>query len=198
MKYKVGDKVRVISILKAGEKYGDKKFTKCMEKYRGEVVTISKVYCNRYCIKEDYEGWYWTDEMFEGLAEDELTAEEAIKIQAEMCRGIMCKDCAIDRLRYDSRCGCDEFRSKNPEKVLEVLKQWKKDHKKKEVEVEFVNVIRIIEDTGDIKRCVHEESVPYSEDWEYAQVRALKEYCKNHDGNFFVVMESRCVVKEQS
>lgn len=99
MKYKVGDKVRVISILKAGEKYGDKKFTKCMEKYRGEVVTISKVYCNRYCIKEDYEGWYWTDEMFEGLAEDELTAEEAIKIQAEMCRGIMCKDCAIDRLR---------------------------------------------------------------------------------------------------
>ena len=123
MKYKVGDKVRVVSILKAGEKYGDKKFTKCMEKYRGEVVTISKVYCNRYCIKEDYEGWYWTDEMFEGLAEDELTAEEAIKIQAEMCTSIMCKDCAIDRLRCDSRCGCDEFRSKNPDKVLEVLKK---------------------------------------------------------------------------
>ena len=40
MKYKVGDKVRVISILKAGEKYGEKKFTKYMEEYRGEVVTI--------------------------------------------------------------------------------------------------------------------------------------------------------------
>lgn len=195
MKYKVGDKVRVISILKAGEKYGDKKFTKYMEKYRGEVVTISKVYCDRYFIKEDYEGWCWTDEMFEPV--EEMSAEEAIKIQAEMCRGIMCKDCAIDRLRRDSRCGCDEFRSKNPDKVLEILKQWKKDHEKKEVEVEFVDVIRIIEDTGDIKRCVHEERI----DVEFVKIsaeikRVLKDWCKDHDGEFFAVLESRCVVKE--
>ena len=196
MKYKVGDKVRVRSDLEVNMDYGPQTFVREMSQYIGKVVTISETYSNRYNIKEDEDEWYWTDEMFEGLAEDELTAEEAIKIQAEMCRSITCKDCAIDRLRCDSRCGCDEFRSKNPEKVLEVLKQWKKDHKKKEVEVEFVNVIRIIEDTGDIKRCVHEESVPYSEDWEYAQVRALKEYCKNHDGEFFAVLESRCVVKE--
>lgn len=195
MKYKVGDKVRVISILKAGEKYGDKKFTKCMEKYRGEVVTISKVYCNRYCIKEDYEGWYWTDEMFEPV--EEMSAEEAIKIQAEMCRGIVCKDCAIDRLRRDSHCECAEYRSKNPDKVLEIIKQWKKDHEKKEVEVEFADVIRIIEDTGDIKRCVHEERI----DVEFVKIsaeikRVLKDWCKDHDGEFFAVMESRCVVKE--
>lgn len=168
-----------------------------MEKYRGEVVTISKVYCNRYCIKEDYEVWYWTDEMFEGLAEDELTAEEAIKIQAEICRSTMCKDCAIDRLRYDSHCECAEYRSKNPDKVLEILKQWKKDHEKKEVEVEFVDVIRIIEDTGDIKRCVHEERI----DVEFVKIsadikRVLKDWCKDHDGEFFAVLESRCVVKE--
>ena len=197
MKYKVGDKVRVISILKAGEKYGDKKFTKCMEKYRGEVVTISKVYCNRYCIKEDYEGWYWTDEMFEGLVDDELTAEETIKIQAEMCGSITCGDCAIGKLRSDSRCGCCEFRSKNPDKVLEVLKQWKKDHKKKEVEVEFVDVIRIIEDTGNLKRCVHEERTDAGFVEINAEIkRVLKDWCKDHDGNFFAVMESRCVVKE--
>ena len=195
MKYKVGDKVRVISILKAGEKYGDKKFTKCMEKYRGEVVTISKVYCNRYFIKEDYEGWYWTDEMFEPV--EEMSAEEAIKIQAEMCRSIMCKDCVIDRLRYDSHCECTEYRSKNPDKVLEIIKQWKKDHEKKEVEVEFVDVIRIIEDTGDIHRCVHEERI----DVEFVKIsaeikRVLKDWCKDHDGEFFAVLESRCVVKE--
>lgn len=197
MKYKVGDKVRVISILKAGEKYGDKKFTKCMEKYRGEVVTISKVYCNMYCIKEDYEGWYWTDEMFKGLAEDELTAEEAIKIQAEMCRSIMCKDCEIDKIKEDSYYECAEYRSKNPDKVLEIIKQWKKDNEKKEVEVEFVDVIRIIEDTGDIKRCVHEErtDVVFSEI--SAEIKkVLKDWCKDHDGEFFAVMESRCVVKE--
>ena len=195
MKYKVGDKVRVISILKAGEKYGDKKFTKYMEEYRGEVVTISKVYCDRYFIKEDYEGWCWTDEMIEPV--EEMSAEEAIKIQAEMCRGIVCKDCAIDRLRRDSHCECAEYRSKNPDKVLEIIKQYKKDHEKKEVEVEFVDVIRIIEDTGDIKRCVHEERI----DVEFVKIsaeikRVLKDWCKDHDGEFFAVMESRCVVKE--
>ena len=54
----------------------------------------------------------------------------------------------------------------------------------------------MIEDTDDVKRCVYEESIPYGEDWEDAQVRVLKEYCKKHDGEFFAVLESRCVVKE--
>ena len=198
MKYKVGDKVRVISSLKAGEKYGDKKFTKCMEKYRGEVVTISKVYCNRYCIKEDYEGWYWTDEMFEGLAEDELTAEEAIKIQAEMCRSVMCGDCAIEKLRYVSYCNCAEYRSKNPDKVIEILKQWKKDHEKKEVETEFVNIVRVIEDLGYTKKCVYEEDVTGVKDetFKMSMKRVLKEYCKEHEGKFFTVYEEICRVKE--
>lgn len=194
MKYKVGDKVRVRRDLKTSAPYG--RLCAIGEMRKKKTVTITSVHNSYYEVEED--GCMWTDEMLEGLVEEELTAEEAIKIQAEMCRSIMCKDCEIDKIKEDSYYECAEYRSKNPDKVLEVLKQWKKDHKKKEVEVEFVNVIRIIEDTGDIKRCVHEESVPYSEDWEYAQVRALKEYCKNHDGNFFVVMESRCVVKEQS
>ena len=196
MKYKVGDKVRVISILKAGEKYGDKKFTKCMEKYRGEVVTISKVYCNRYCIKEDYEGWYWTDEMFEGLAEDEFTAEEAIKIQAEMCRSIMCKDCAIDRLRCDSHCECAEYRSKNPDKVLEIIKQWKKDHEKKEVETERAIMVRVLVGNDCNGKCVHEEEVPSGETWERAQERVLKEYCENHEGKYISTICGICRVKE--
>ena len=197
MKYKVGDKVRVVSILKAGEKYGDKKFTKGMEKYRGEVVTISKVYCNRYCIKEDYEGWYWTDEMFEGLAEDELAAEEAIKIQAEMCRDTVCSTCKLSINNNDMDITCSEYCIKYPERVAEILKQWKKDHKKKEVEVEFVDVIRIIEDTGDIKRCVHEERTDVGFMKVNAEIeRILKDWCKDHDGNFFAVMESRCAVKE--
>ena len=196
MKYKVGDKVRVRSDLKINEDYGLQTFVREMSQYIGKVVTIQETYSNKYNIKEDNEEWYWTDEMFEGL-ENELTAEEAIKIQAEMCRSTMCKDCAIDKLRCDSCCGCYEFRSKNPDKVLEVLKQWKKDHKKKEVEVEFVDVIRIIEDTGDIKRCVHEERIDVVFSEINAEIkRVLKDWYKDHDGEFFAVMESRCVVKE--
>lgn len=194
MKYKVGDKVRVISILKAGEKYGDKKFTKCMEKYRGEVVTISKVYCNRYFIKEDYEGWYWTDEMFEPV--EEMSAEEAIKIQAEMCRSIMCKDCVIDRLRCDSHCECAEYRSKNPDKVLEIIKQWKKDHEKKEVETERAIMVRVLVGNDCNGKCVHEEEIPSGETWERAQERVLKEYCENHEGKYISTICGICRVKE--
>lgn len=194
MKYKVGDKVRVISILKAGEKYGDKKFTKCMEKYRGEVVTISKVYCNRYFIKEDYEGWYWTDEMFEPV--EEMSAEEAIKIQAEMCKSIMCKDCAIDRLRCDPHCECAEYRSKNPDKVLEIIKQWKKDHEKKEVETERAIMVRVLVGNDCNGKCVHEEEVPSGETWERAQERVLKEYCENHEGKYISTICGICRVKE--
>ena len=194
MKYKVGDKVRVVSILKAGEKYGDKKFTKYMEKYRGEVVTISKVYCDRYFIKEDYEGWCWTDEMFEPV--EEMSAEEAIKIQAEMCRGIVCKDCAIDRLRRDSHCECAEYRSKNPDKVLEIIKQWKKDHEKKEVETERAIMVRVLVGNDCNGKCVHEEEVPSGETWERAQERVLKEYCENHEGKYISTICGICRVKE--
>ena len=195
MKYKVGDKIKIVRATDGC--YGaEGKIGTVTNEPSTDGLCYNRVGFNVDCGYGNV--WRIGFESECELLDELLTAEEAIKIQAEMCRSITCKDCAIDRLRCDSRCGCDEFRSKNPEKVLEVLKQWKKDHEKKEVEVEFVNVIRIIEDTGDIKRCVYEESVPYSEDWEYAQVRALKEYCKNHDGNFFVVMESRCVVKEQS
>ena len=197
MKYKVGDKVRVRRDLQICTYYEAYMFVSGMNDYKGSVVTISKVCPTYYWIEEDERCWIWTDEMFDGLADEELTAEEAIKIQAEMCRGIVCKDCAIDRLRRDSHCECAEYRSKNPDKVLEIIKQYKKDHEKKEVEVEFVDVIRIIEDTGDIKRCVHEERI----DVEFVKIsaeikRVLKDWCKDHDGEFFAVMESRCVVKE--
>lgn len=194
MRYKIGDKVRVRGDLEIGKDYGCQIVLNSMAINRGKIVTIYDVRGGYYSIVED--NYNWTDEMFEPV-EEELTAEEAIKIQGEMCRSIMCKDCAIDRLRYDSHCECAEYRSKNPGKVLEIIKQWKKDHEKKEVEVEFVDVIRIIEDTGDIKRCVHEErtDVVFSEI--NAEIkRVLKDWCKDHDGEFFAVMESRCVVKE--
>lgn len=142
MKYKVGDKVRVRRDLRIGTHYGAY-FASGMDDYKGGVVTIWKTYSNCYCIEEDIGTWIWTDEMFDGLVGEELTAEEAIKIQAEMCRSIMCKDCEIDKFRYDSHCECAEFRSKNPKKVIEILKQWKKDHEKKEIETEIVRFMRL-------------------------------------------------------
>ena len=194
MKYKVGDKIKIVratnGCLGARGKIGI-----VTNKKSNNGLGNGREGFNVEC--SDREIWRIGFESECELLDEELTAEEAIKIQAEMCRDIMCKDCAIDRLRCDLCCGCDEFRSKNPDKVLEIIKQWKKDHEKKEVEVEFVDVIRIIEDTGDIKRCVHEERI----DVEFVKIsaeikRVLKDWCKDHEGEFFAVMESRCVVKE--
>lgn len=194
MRYKVGDKVKVRSDLKENIRYGGQIFARGMAVHCGKNVEISKVHDDAYCIKESDREWFWTDEMFEPV-EEELTAEEAIKIQAEMCRSVMCKDCTINKFGYDTRYGCCEYRSKNPDKVLKILKQWKKDHEKKEIEVELAYVVRVIEDLGYTKKCVYEEDVTEVKD--EAMKRVLKEYCKEHEGKFFAVYEEMCRVKEQ-
>lgn len=152
------------------------------------------MYYDAYCIKESDREWFWTDEMFEGLAEDELTAEEAIKVLADMCTR-ECKNCELGKLVKESRYSfCSAYRREHPDKVVEILKQWKEDHEKKEIEVELAYVVRVIEDTGKVKRCVYEEDV--TEVKEEAMKRVLKEYCKEHEGKFITVYEEVCRVKE--
>ena len=195
MKYKVGDKVKVRSDLKCEEYYGGITFNFEMNKFKGMEITIARVHYGGYY--EVLEAPYnFTDEMLELV--EEMSAEEAIRIQAEMCRSTMCKDCAIDKLRYDSHYECSEFRSKNPDKVVEVLKQWKADHEKKEVEVEFACIVRVIEDTGSRRRCVYEEDVTGVKDetFKMSMKRILEKYCKEHEGKFFTVYEEICRVKE--
>lgn len=202
MKYKVGDKVRVRRDLKAYEIYGSNMLTKSMEKFVGKTVTISGVGITSYTI-EEMEVAYWTDEMFEGLVEGELTAEEAIKVLADMCAR-ECKNCELGKLVKESRYSfCSAYRREHPDKVVEILKQWKKDHEKKdhekkEVETEFVNIVRVIEDLGYTKKCVYEEDVTEVKDetFKMSMKRVLKEYCKEHDGKFFTVYEEICRVKE--
>lgn len=194
MRYKVGDKVKVRSDLKENIRYGGQIFVRDMAVHCGKNVEISKVYDDAYCIKESDREWFWTDEMFEGLAEDELTAEEAIKVLADMCAR-ECKNCELGKLVKESRYSfCSAYRREHPDKVVEILKQWKKDHEKKEIEVELAYVVRVIEDLGYTKRCVYEEDV--TEVKEEAMKRVLKEYCKEHEGKFFTVYEEICRVKE--
>lgn len=136
MKYKVGDKIRVRKKLIPKTKYGDVYFAINMREYEGEEAIVKEVGAIAYHLDIDGGMYWWTDEMFEPV--EEMSAEEAIRIQAEICsRVTICANCELDKLRSGIRCGCAEFRSKHPGKVVEVLKQWKKDHAKKEIEVEF-------------------------------------------------------------
>ena len=77
-KYKVGDKVRVRSDLIENDYYymehGETKnyVVSPMMIFRGLLVTIANIdlVCQQYEIEEDNSHCFWTDEMFEGLAEE--------------------------------------------------------------------------------------------------------------------------------
>ena len=191
MKYKVGDKVKVRSDLRVGNSYGEHAFVHDMSKFRGKIVTIESAWKQCYRIEED--AYWWTDEMLEPV--EEMSAEEMIKGISTMCEAHSgCVGCQIRHL--DSDKGCVEILGNYYEDVVEILKHWKADHEKKPIETEFAHIVRVIEDTDGMKKCVYEEDIPYSEDWEEAQVRVLKEYCETHNGKFLTVMESICRVKE--
>ena len=198
MKYKVGDKVRVRRDLEEYGQYGKWGANKKMAELHGSIVEIKKVENEkqRYEINDNL--YYWTDEMFEGLADEELTAEEAIKVLADMCAG-KCKVCELGKRVKESKYSfCSDYRREHPDEVVEILKQWKKDHEEKQIEMESVGIVRVIENTGDIKKCVYEEELTERENPMDAKKRVLKEYCQKHAGKFFTLFESICRVKEES
>ena len=192
MKYKVGDKVRVIKAtsgcMGAEGSIGvvtDKKNTDGLLDYR-----------NGFNI-ELKNGKIWRIG-FESVCEpveDELTAEEAIRIKCEMCESISCSECKFSKTNNGENIFCNKFLKKYPEQVVEILKQWKKDHEKKEVETEITLCVLITEaDTHTLK---HEEEVGTNfKSMDAKKAEILKKYCSEHDGKYYAISERRCVVKE--
>lgn len=197
MKYKIGDKVKVRNDLKV-QRYGDKTFVERMEKYKGKLVTISEEFPGFYHIKEDKnENWNWTEQMFEPVVE--LTAEEAIKIQAEMCSSMSsCVNCPIYKEKGDDN--CKSFKTENPEKVVEIIKQWKKDHEKKEIETEIVTLIKVMKEEGDDETCIYAYEIDMSKEGikegVYEKMDELvKKYYKENGGKIYAKYEHICRVK---
>ena len=186
MKYKVGDKVRVRSDLKACEQYGANIATNSMERLAGKIVTISRVGYAHYLV--DGMNYNWTDEMLEPV--EEMSAEELVKIIGNICEvHNECGKCPFLEVRGEEYCVIGM--GKNADKTLKIAEQWKADHEKKPIETEFIYIVRIIED----KQCVHEEEI-VGESEDEAQERVLKKYCEDHEGKFYAVAERICRVKE--
>ena len=195
MKYKVGDKVRIREDLVMGENYGGSIAVDDMTDMGGSVVTIERVGNLGYYIEEDPDGYCWTDKMFEPV--EEMSAIEALEILAEICmKQYTCSKCPIQCI--DRKKTCVSIRKENPTDAVKVLEQWKADHEKKPIETELAYIVRVIEDTGKVKRCVYEEDVTEEKGEKIGIVmkRVLEEYCKEHEGKFFTVYEEICRVKE--
>ena len=60
-----GDKVKVRSNLKVGKRYGSRYFIESMDRFKGQIVTISYVGNHFYCIKDNPNNWEFTEEMLE-------------------------------------------------------------------------------------------------------------------------------------
>ena len=79
IKYKAGDRVRIKSLDWYNKNIknngiiicGSESFTHPMSHFCDKVVTIVTIQDDCYRILEDDGDWYWTDEMIEGLAEEE-------------------------------------------------------------------------------------------------------------------------------
>lgn len=193
MKYKVGDRVRVRSDLKACEQYGANIATNSMERLAGKIVTISRVGYAHYLVEGM--NYNWTDEMFEPV--EEMSAEEAIRLLSEMCASNhACINCPLYTKVREFDIECNIFQNKYPERTIEVLKQWKADHEKKPIETKYVWYVKIIE--ADTHLLKHEEILEhdFSIPMDHKKEEILKKYCSEHDGKYYAISERRCVVKE--
>lgn len=192
MKYKVGDKVKVRSNLKAYEIYGSNMLTKSMEKFAGKTVTISGVGITSYAI-EEMEVAYWTDEMLEPV--EEMSAEEATKILGKICCENECFDgCPISKAK--GKMPCQNFRRDKAEEVIEILKQWKKDREKKPIEMEFIWYLLVVEEKTHIVKYEKPLKIERERTTDEQKEELLREWCSEHDGKYYATDERRCVVKE--
>ena len=89
---------------------------------------------------------------------------------------------------------CQSFRRDKTEEVLEILKRWKKDHEKKEVEVESKLYCRII-DGGD-GLTVRSEALQDGINLNDEIKEILAKYCSEHVGDYFALCEKRWMVKQ--
>ena len=134
---------------------------------------------------------------FSDLILPEMTADELLNILNEIihCGVRRCDECPLVE-NGETLCTNDYgVIISNPDKLISICQQWKSDHEKKELEIETVDICRIIEIQPDgKKRCVHEEDISdgelmYSGDAVENCRYILKNYCKEHDGEFIAVHE---------
>ena len=96
MKYKVGDKVRVRKDISVKGNWG---FVEEMKSFIGKAVTISRLvspYDDEYMILEDGGEYVWTEELFEGLANEAPSITKRINKKHDIINGLTNTDDSVD------------------------------------------------------------------------------------------------------
>lgn len=192
MKYKVGERIEIINA--TGGCYGA----------NGRIGTVTnKPSTDGLCCDDDGfnvdcgKGHIWRI----GFASecellDELTAEEAIRFKAEMCETIRCSKCKLSGRNNGEDIFCNEFLQKYPERVVEILKQWKKEREKKEIETEIVDLIRIMKEQGDSLTCKYTYEIDINEeDVDEKMDELVKQYYEENGGKIYAKFERICRLK---
>lgn len=192
MKYEVGDKIKIIRTTEGC--YGAE----------GKIGTVTnELSTNGLCDNEDGFnvdcgcGHIWKIG-FESECEllDELTAEEAISLKSEMCREMLCSNCGMNKPNNNIGVSCIEFQEKYPKRAVEVLKQWKKDHEKKEIETEIVDLIKVMKEVCDDETCIYAYEIDMSKDDANEKMKELvKKYCEKYGDKIYAKCERVCRVK---
>lgn len=141
---------------------------------------------------------------FSDLILPEMTADELLNILNEIihCGARRCDECPLAENGETLCTNNHGVIISNPDKLISICQQWKSEHEKKEPEIETVDICRIIEiQPNGKKRCVHEEDISdgelmYSGDAVEKCRYILKNYCKEHDGEFIAVHEIVSRVKK--
>lgn len=120
MKYKVGDKIKIIRATN-GCFDAEGKIGIITNKLPTDGLSYSREGFNVDCGH----GHIWRiGSESECELIDDLTAEETIRTLATICRNNSCFVCPIGKL--DNNKECSKVQRDYPEKVVEILKQWKK------------------------------------------------------------------------
>lgn len=192
MKYEVGDKIKIIRTTEGC--YGAE----------GKIGTVTnEPSINGLCDDKDGFnvdcgcGHIWRIG-FESECEllDELTVEEAIRLKIEMCEEMSCSDCGMGKSNNNMGINCNELQKKYPGRAAEILKQWKKDHEKKEIETEIVDLIKVMKEVCDDETCIYAYEIDMSKDDANEKMKELvKKYCENYGDKIYAKCERICRVK---
>lgn len=161
----------------------------------------------RYSDKKHFEMVDREVTEFSDLIIPELSPAEVPAILYEICKEYSKngENCSPDCPFAFHGMKCDQYKAENGQRVMEICEQWKADHEKKEPEVEWFWQGRIYKihdnDKGNFFQLkdgngFYDTGCQYREGAEEYMEEVLKEYCKEHEGNYIAVVERVCRMKQ--